>query len=481
MLNLAIPADSLSWQETVDVVVVGSGFAGLAAAFEAKSAGCSVRILEKMKGYGGNSVISDGAVAAAGTDMQQSQGIADSGEQMLRDMLRAGLSLNHPELARTVAEQSKDALEWSIALGARYQKRVQAFGGHSRARSHLAHRTSGFSIIKPMLSACRELGLEIARQHKLQRLISNAQGRVCGVRVREGYTYPDRNSGVPKNIKARLGVVLAAGGFGNDLSLRRTQVPDLNESVDSTNKPSTTGEVLRQAMAVGAMPVHLSWIQLGPWGCPDEKGYGVGPGFASYIAMPYGIMVNPDTGRRFMNESADRKTRADAILNVGRPCICIADSRGVEQSGYDMQRCLDKDVVRRFTRLSELAAAYDIPEAPLEASLEEYNTTFVKGTPDPFGRSIHPQSAPLKHPPYYAMRVWPKVHHTMGGLQIDTRARVLDTRQRFIPGLFAAGEVTGGIHGACRLGSCAITDCLVFGRIAGKNAARTEQGTPRAS
>ncbi len=480
MLNLANPTDSLPWQETVDLVVVGSGFAGLAAAFEAKSAGCSVRILEKMKGYGGNSVISDGAVAAAGTDMQQRQGIADSKEQMLRDMLRAGLSLNHTELARTVAEQSKEALEWSIALGARYQDRVQAFGGHSRARSHLAHRTSGFSIIKPMLSACRELGLDIATQHKLQRLICNEQGRVCGVRVREGYTYPDRNSGVPKNIKARLGVVLAAGGFGNDLPLRRTQVPDLNESVDSTNKPSTTGEVLRQAMAVGAMPVHLSWIQLGPWGCPDEKGYGVGPGFASYIAMPYGIMVNPDTGRRFMNESADRKTRADAILQVGRPCICIADSRGVEQSGYDIQRCLDKGVVRGFSDPAALAAAYGIPEGILQETLQAYNDALKHQAPDPYQKNILPGSAALKHPPYYAMRVWPKVHHTMGGLQIDTRARVLDTKQRIIPGLFAAGEVTGGIHGACRLGSCAITDCLVFGRIAGKNAARNEHGNHRA-
>lgn len=473
-MNISELAESLSWQEAVDVVVVGSGFAGLSAAIEAKTAGCSVLVLEKMQGYGGNSVISDGVVAAAGTSMQQSHGIEDSSGKMFEDMLRAGLSLNHPELAWTVAAHSNEALEWTRALGARYQDQVLAFGGHSRARSHPAHRTSGFSIIKPLLTRCHELGAAIATRHKLTRLIRNEKGCVCGVRVRAGYRYPDRNSGSPRNIRARLGVILAAGGFGNDLPLRTTQVPILNESVDSTNKVSTTGEVLRQAMRIGAMPVQLSRIQLGPWASPDEKGYGVGPGFASYIAMPFGITVNPATGRRFMNETADRKTRTEALFKIGRPCICIADSLGVSQSGSSIGKCLNKGVVREFPDLSALAKAFDIPEAPLMESIQAYNSAVAQGRPDPLGKTIHSGCAPLKHPPYYAMRVWPKVHHTMGGVQIDTRARILDCMHQVIPGLYAAGEITGGIHGACRLGSCAITDCLVFGRIAGKSTAEEE-------
>ena len=459
------------WNAEADVIVVGSGFAGLAAAIEAKAAGSSVIILEKMKGYGGNSTISDGVVAAAGTQFQADAKIEDSPEKMYTDMLKAGLGLNQPELARKVAEQSAQTFQWTIDfLGVEYMNHVEMFGGHSVPRSHTTHNHSGSAIIKQMLQKIRDLGVEIRTNVILQTILMNSEEKVCGVIAREGYQYPDAESGKEITIKARKAVILATGGFANDIELRTSQDPRLTGEIGSTNKFSTTGEALREALRIGAMPVHLSWIQLGPWASPDEKAYGIGPDFSSYIAFPYGIIVNPLTGDRIVNELADRKIRADAILNVGQPCIAIADEGGVKASGRQIEHCLRKGIVKPFSRIEEIAENYQIPFESLKNTIEGFNEYIDHGIDKDFNKPILPKAQPLMHSPFFCMRLWPKVHHTMGGVLINSKAQVLNLTRQPIKGFFAAGEVTGGIHGACRLGSCAIIDCLVFGRIAGKNA-----------
>ena len=464
------------WDEETDVIVVGSGFAGLAAAIEAKNAGGSVIILEKMKGFGGNSTISDGVIAAAGTPMQARAGIDDSPERMYADMLKAGLSLNQPELVRTLTEASAEVFQWTIDyLGVEYLDRVDQFGGHSVPRCHTTHNRSGSGIIKQQLRKVKELGMQVRTRVWLQNILKDADGRVCGVVVRDGYDYADSNSGVSKYIKARKAVILASGGFGNDIDFRTSQDPRLTRDIGSTNKFSTTAEALREAMRIGAMPVHLSWIQLGPWASPDEKGYGCGPEFASYIAFAHGIMVDPSTGKRFINELADRKIRADAILQIGHPCIGIADQKGVACSGRDIGHCLKKGVVKKFERIDEIAAFYEIPAAALIDTVRRFNGYVKNRHDDEFDKPILSNAEPLDNPPYFCVRLWPKVHYTMGGILINTKAQVLDLDNRPIKGFYAAGEVTGGVHGACRLGSCAIADCLVFGRIAGKNAAEEQK------
>jgi flavocytochrome c len=469
---MAQKVNNIEWDEETDIVVIGSGLAGLAAAIEAKNAGCSVIVLEKMKGYGGNSTISDGVMAAAGTSMQADAGIEDSPQLMYADMVKAGLGLNHPELVRTVTEKSTEAFQWTIKyLGVKYLDRVDQFGGHSVARCYTPHNRSGSAYIKLMLLKLKELGTSVRTKVFLQNILKDSDGRVCGVRAREGYTYPDENSGVPKNIKARKAVILATGGFANDIDFRTSQDPRLERDIMSTNKYSTTGEALREAIRIGAMPVQLSWIQLGPWACPDEKGYGIGPDFASYIAFPYGIVIDPATGNRIMNELADRKMRADAILQKGHPCIVITDKKGVACSGYQIEHCLKKGVVKAFRDVDALAGEHNIPLQVLKDTLKTFNTGVENGIDEVFGKPILPNARPLRHPPYYVMRVWPKVHHTMGGVLINTKAQVLDLSKKPIEGFYAAGEVAGGVHGASRLGSCAISDCLVFGRISGRNAA----------
>jgi flavocytochrome c len=461
-----------NWDETVDVLVVGTGFAGLSAAIEAKLAGRSVVVIEKTKGYGGNSVISDGVMAAAGTPLQKAAGIEDSPDLMAQDMMKAGLGLNHPELVKTVAENSIEALKWTINyLNVRYQDRIDQFGGHSVARCFTTINRSGSEIIRKQVRKCKELGIRIRLKTFLKNVFLGNGNSVSGVSIRESYAYPNEDSGVRKSVKIKRGLVLATGGFGNDIAFRTAQNPRLDDSVGSTNKYSATAESLKKAIRIGALPVHLSWIQLGPWACPDEKGYGIGPDFASYIAFPYGILVNPSTGKRIVNELGDRKLRADAILNVGTPCICLTDKSGVEYSGHSIDRCLKKSVVKSFETIAELANYYGIPEGPLQDTIKRFNGFVKRSFDKEFGKPILPDAQPLKTPPYCAIRLWPKVHYTMGGILIDKHARVLDLSKNPIKHLYAAGEVTGGVHGACRLGSCSITECLVFGRIAGKNAA----------
>ena len=223
--------------------------------------------------------------------------------------------------------------------------------------------------------------------------------------------------------------------------------------------------------------MHLCWIQMGPWGCPDEKAYGVGGRFASYSVYPAGILIDPATGCRILNEWADRRERSEAMLKAGHPCIGIVDSKGAEMDLESLKDCLKSGKVKAFQNLSDLAEAYGVPVATLNQTLIIYNKAIAEGTPDEFGKPLDQGVRPLRTPPYYAMRLWPKLHYTPGGIGINSKAQVINLHGHPIPGLFAAGEVCGGIHGASRLSTCALTECLVFGRIAGQEAASLRHRT----
>ena len=460
------------WDEITNVLVIGSGFAGLAAAIEAENTGSSVVVLEKMKAAGGNSIISDGGIAAAGTLMQKKRGISDTPELMYADMLRAGLGINYPNLVRMVTEKSNEVLQWTIDyLGVEYMDRLDIFGGHSVPRCLTPVGVSGATIIKQQLKKLSEMGITIRTGAFFRTFITNDQNEVTGVLIRDNYDYSEPDSGIEKRIGIKRGIVLATGGFGSDVEFRTAQDPRLTRDIDTTNKPFATAEALKEALKIKAMPVHLSHIQLGPWGTPDEKGYGAGARFSDYIVFPYGLVIDPGSGKRIVNELADRKIVSDAILATGHPCIGIIDKKAVEITGWDITPCIEKGIIRSFNDLRELASHYEIHSDELVHSVDQYNG-FVRNKADlEFGKQVLPDALPVSDPPFLGIRTWPKVHHTMGGVQIDENARVIDINQKPIPRLYAAGEVTGGIHGACRLGSCAVTECLVFGRIAGQNAA----------
>ncbi len=454
-----------------DIIIIGSGFAGLAAAIEAAEAGASVQVLEKMMAPGGNSIISDGGIAAPGTSYQEAAGISDSPELMYQDMIAAGQGLNYPDLVKTVTEGAREAFLWSRDyLGVKYKNRVDIFGGHSVARCYTPEDVSGSALIKRQLVRLKELHVPIRLGIFVESLIQD-EGRVTGVRLIEGYRYSKPGHEIQQTLTAAKAVIVASGGFGSDVAFRQAQDPRLGSSMLSTNKPFATAEILKECIRIGANPIQLSHIQLGPWTSPDEIGFGAGPLFGDYVVLPYGLILDPETCNRFVNELTDRSLLAEAILRRKHPVIGITDEAGVHTAGWDLSRPLAKGVVKTYDTLDELAEAYGMDPSTSKAAVERFNCSIESGIDEDFQKPILKEAGPLNRPPFYAMRIWPKVHHTMGGVQIDTSARVIHRDQYPIPGLYAAGEVTGGVHGACRLGSCAITECLVMGRIAGRKAA----------
>lgn len=467
------------WDAEFDVLVVGSGFAALAAAIEARRKGLDVMVVEKMRVVGGNSCINGGLFAVAGSDLQKKEGVRDSIDTMVNDMLAAGRGINHVELTKTIAEGSIEAYNFAVDCGAIFKPKLSWLGGHSVARTYLTHNASGSGIVRPLVNTARAEGVVLRTGCKMLDFIVNDDSKIVGMRVRDNYRFPDEESGQIRYFKARRGVVLASGGFSQDAKFRATQDPRLAGEIDSTNQLGATGEAMRAAFRAGAIPVQMSLIQLGPWASPDEQGFGVASMFNIQSGFRYGVMVERATGKRFVNELADRKTRADAMLtkisDSGEPDypIIVVDSKGAEACPT-LDRCLKYKVVGEFSTINELANFYKVPADSLEKTIQNYNK-YVADKHDPeFGKPLS-TATPIVKAPFYAVRGWPKVHHCMGGVQIDTKGHVLHS-QTFKPidGLYAAGEVTGGPHGASRLGSCAITDCLVMGRIAGKNIADNE-------
>jgi len=431
-----------------------------------------VVILEKMRVPGGNSAISGGMFAVVGSPLQRAAGIQDSPELLAADMMRAGQGLNQPDLVRTVAGQSLEAFLWTRDhLGVAFEAEIIHGGGHSLPRTHITPSCSGAAIVQAMLVKCRELGIPLRMQWALQGLVRGPSGRVEGVEGREGYRFPQADSGEPRRIRAVRGVVLASGGFSQDVAFRSAQNPRLDATVEATNHPGATAEGLVSALRVGALPVHLSWIQMGPWNSRDEEGWGVGSMFSVLVGFPYGIMVDAATGRRFVNELADRLARFRHIAMEGRdPMVIVGEEAALRYP--NLAQCLKRRVVWKYDSLEALAQDQSIDPAALAETLRAYNEGVERGADPEYGKPVRAEDRYIIRPPYYLARLKPKVHYCNGGILIDAEARVLDgTTLRPIPGLLAAGEVTGGINGACRIQGVAICECIVFGRIAGRQVA----------
>jgi flavocytochrome c len=460
------------WDETYDVVIIGSGFAGLSAAIEARNTGAKVLVIDKMRVAGGNSAINGGEFAAPGNKWQKEAGIKDSPDLLYSDMMKAGAYLNHPELVRTVADNALKDFEWcQDYVGARFHLLVY-HGGHSVKRSVQTINASGSELVNALLAKATSLGVSVVLATKMERLVADPHGRIVGIEIRKNYRFPDEQSGKPAFIKASRAVVLTAGGFSQNIKLRQIHDPKVTEKYESTNHPGATGEAMLEACKIGAMNVQLDWIQMGPWTSPDEKGFGQVPQFCERL-VGYGPMVDPATGKRFIQETGNRKVRADAMMLIGHPTVILGDSVNVARQilPETMQKGMENGSIKKFDSLDDLAKAYDMPIDVLKAEVEKWNG-FVAAKKDPdFNCMIFAETTPTAVAPFYAARLWPRVHYTMGGLVINKDAQVKDLDMEVLKGLYAAGEIAGGVHGAVRLGTCSMLGCIVFGRIAGRNAA----------
>lgn len=469
-----VSAANIKWDEETDVLVVGAGFAGLAAAIEAKQAGSEVILIDKMPVYGGNSAINGGDMAAVGTPLQTAAGVKDDLALMEADMLKAGKNYNHVERVKEVVKNSAAAVEWCTSLGVEFTK-LNFHGGHSVPRTNTTSNATGSDIVKAEVAKLKELGTEVTLKTILDRLIEDESGRIVGAEIRKGYKLGSDDSGDTAYIKAKKAVVLAAGGFSNDVNMRTIHEPRLTDAMTSTNHEGATGESLREALKHKAMDVHMDWIQLGPWTSPDEPGFGYTPQFCERL-VGFGLMIDPETGKRFVKETGDRKERADKMLALNRITLVMGDSAACEKQVLPriMEGGQKAGVILKFDTLEDIAKEFSIPQDAFLAEVARWNSFIEKKVDDDFGALIMEGATPTQTPPFYVAKLWPKVHHTMGGLVTNLKSQVIDQDYEPIPGLYAAGEIAGGTHGAVRLGSCAITDCVVFGRIAGQEAAKEQ-------
>lgn len=477
-----------AFDRTVDVLVIGSGFAGAAAALAAAEAGAEVEIVEKMAFAGGNSALSGGMMAVPGSSVQKQQGIEDSPEKLAADMLRIGQGLGDIELVLALCNDAADTFEWTRRHGVVWNETLTGKGGHSAKRCMVTKEGTGQGILKPFYAELAEKGVRVRTKTFVSRILRDEadptdpySGAVTGVELREGYVFGKPDSGELVRVGVRRGIVLAYGGFAADKAYRRRLDPKLSDDLKTTNQPGATSEMWREASRIGARIIQADWIQCLPTCSPKEEGMGLATHFADIAGALYGCWVSTLTGARFASEFADRKVLTDAILGVigkGGRALAVADANGVAEMEKVrpglLKKVIEAGVVTEHASPEALAKAYGMDPAAFEAGIRDYNALVRAGKDTAFGRPLEKaaKELALDRGPWYASVMSPKIHHCMGGVTVDAATEVLDVvTDRPIPGLYAAGECTGGIHGAVRIGACAVMDCLVNGRKAGAAAA----------
>lgn len=479
---------SPAFDRTVDVLVIGSGFAGAAAALAAAEAGAEVEIVEKMAFAGGNSALSGGMMAVPGSSVQKKQGIEDSPEKLAADMLRIGQGLGDIELVLALCNDAADTFEWTRRHGVVWNETLTGKGGHSAKRCMVTKEGTGQGILKPFYAELAQKGVRVRTKTFVSRILRDDpdptdpySGAVTGVELREGYVFGKPDSGELVRVGVRRGIVLAYGGFAADKAYRRRLDPKLSDDLKTTNQPGATSEMWREASRIGAQIIQADWIQCLPTCSPREEGMGLATHFADIAGALYGCWVSTLTGARFASEFADRKVLTDAIIGVmakGGLALAVADANGVAEMEKVrpglLKKVIEAGVVTEHASPEALVKAYGMDPAAFEAGLRDYNALVRAGKDTAFGRPLEKaaKELALDRGPWYASVMSPKIHHCMGGVAVSAATEVLDVvTDRPIPGLYAAGECTGGIHGAVRIGACAVMDCLVNGRKAGAAAA----------
>jgi len=500
-------ADKTANGETVsydaDVVVIGAGGAGMTAAMTAADAGQKVVILESQAMVGGNSARATGGMNAAKTvyqdenEFDQAAGVEktlataaekyadnetitalaktvseqwaayqanptgyfDSVELMELDTMVGGKGINDPELVKTLCEGTADAIDWLDENGITLHN-VSSFGGASVKRIHRPVNEEGKVVsvgayMIPLLQEnCEKRGIDIVLNTTVDTILTDANGAAVGV----SGTDKDGNT-VVVNAKS---VILATGGFGANLDMVTQYKPELAGFM-TTNAAGAQGQGIEMATAIGAGTVDMDQIQIHPTVEANTAAL-----ITEGLRGDGAILVNAN-GERFIDEVGTRDVVSAAeIAQPGSYSWLIVDQAMVDASSV-IQGYIKKGYTKTGATYEELAKELDVDPAAFANTMETWNG-YVEAKNDPdFGRTSF--ANPLNNGPYYAIKVTAGVHHTMGGVTINSATEVLKEDGTVIPGLFAAGEVTGGVHGANRLGGTAVADFVVFGRIAGESAA----------
>lgn len=456
----ALPSTVCARGADCDVIIVGAGGAGLSAAAAASEAGARVILFESQSAVGGNTLRSVGFFNAVDPKRQKAQGIEDSVELFRAHILESGGGHTDPQLAAILAEKSDKMLEYLEENGMRFKPEViEAYGGHWQ-RCHIPVLPNGQGYIRTLLRKAMQHGVDIRTDHRVRELIMK-NGKVCGVRGTSGRG--------PFTARANSGVILASGGFGANPDLIARYAPQL-AGLTTNNAAGSMGDMLTAAVSVGAAVTDLGEIQCLP---------GLPPGSIRRVRLHTDVsrfILVDQNGRRFIREDERRDVLRDRVLALpGKLAFSIVDDMGLRSFDILMQKetvlGVESGDAWRGDTIEELAAAMKIPAENLRRTIEDYNRG-VRMKQDRFGKSPSELRHEIGVPPFWACYAAMTVHYTMGGVKISPKAEVLNEDGRPIPGLWAAGEVTGGVHGINRMGANGINDGLVFGRIAGQNAAK---------
>ena len=497
----AVENDATAEDSTVDadVVVVGAGGAGMTAAITAAGEGKSVVILESQSMVGGNSVRATGGMNAGKTVYQDENefgesagvektlktaaekyadnetitalaktvseqwaayqanptGYFDSVELMELDTMIGGKGINDPELVETLCANSADAIDWLDEHGICLHN-VSSFGGASVKRIHRPVNAEGKTVsvgsyMIPLLQEnCEKAGVKMMLDTTATEILTDANGAAVGVKATGA-------SGETVTVNAKA-VVLASGGFGANLDMVVKYKPELKGFM-TTNAAGIQGQGIEMAEAIGAATVDMDQIQIHPTVEANTAAL-----ITEGLRGDGAVLINAE-GKRFIDEVGTRDVVSAAeIAQTGSYSWLVVDQAMVDASSV-IQGYIKKGYTVTGATYEELGKAMGVDAAAFAETMEKWNG-YVEAKNDPdFGRTSF--ANPLNTAPYYAVKVTAGVHHTMGGLKINANTEVLNEKGEVIPGLFAAGEVTGGVHGANRLGGNAVADFTVFGRIAG--------------
>ncbi|MCY3067847.1 flavocytochrome c [Aerococcus loyolae] len=445
-------------KDSYDVIIIGSGGAGMTAAITASDLGLDPIILEKTDKIGGNTNKASSGMNASETSYQKQAGVDDKKEDFFQETLKGGHGTNDQDLLHYFVDHSAQAIEWLADLGIVLDN-LTITGGMSKARTHRPHDGSavGGYLVKGLKANVEERQIPLLTQANVKEILLE-KGEVYGVKVAiDGQDYEVNSQAV----------IIAAGGFGANAKLVEAARPELAGYV-TTSGPGITGDGILMAQALGAGTVDMDQIQVHPT-VHQEEGILIGE-----AVRGEGAILVDQQGQRFTNELGTRDVVSQAITDLPDHKARLIFDQGVRDRAKAIEFYAAKGYVSEGADVKDLAEKIGLPPEKLVQTLSDYNQGLTDGS-DAFGRStgLHP----LDQAPYYAIEIAPGVHYTMGGLSIDQEGRVLKADSSgYIPGLYACGEVVGGLHGSNRIGGNSIGEIIVFGRLAGQKVAERVKG-----
>jgi fumarate reductase flavoprotein subunit len=447
----------------VDILVVGAGACGLAAAIAAHDSGADVAIIEKLDRPGGNSALSTGSVPAAGTRFQREAGIDDSTEQFVEDLIRKGGPTDCPDLLRRLVETSAETVEWLVdSVGARMAL-VTAYRhvGHTVPRLHAPASRRGQDLVDDLLAATDKRDIPLAVGNGARALITDGHGGVIGADI-------ETSSGEHHRIASRK-VILAVNGFAGNRSLVARFCPEVS-GAQYFGARGSTGEAVLWGEQIGAALGNIGAYQ-GYAAVSDPHG-----SLLSWTTIEKGGVIVNGAGKRFGDESAGYSGYTPNVMAQDGPCFAIFDQRifDVTAAEEEFVELANYGGVKKADTAHALAAFHRLDAAAVAAALDDYNQAARGEKPDPFGRrdcALAPLAAP-----FYICRVVPGLFHTQGGLMVDTDGRVLRPNGKPIANLFAGGGAAAGVSGRTGAGGYAsgngLLSAIGLGRLAGLAAAR---------